>query len=193
MPRFIKTHGKSFTPEYRAWASMRSRCRNPKHAMYPDYGGRGIRVSERWDSFENFYADMGARPPSGTLDRINNDGNYEPKNCRWASMLVQDNNKRNNRPVEWKGERKTIPEWARQFGKSPRQVRKRFAAGWTLEEALTRESSQGQRQSTWRNDGVSEACRLNHPGEPAEIRQTRCLACGRKYDAKRRARKKAAA
>ena len=82
------------SPTYISWAGMLTRCRNSKQRCYTNYGGRGITVCKRWLTFKNFLADMGERPAGLTLDRINNDGNYEPKNCRWATLKEQRNNQR---------------------------------------------------------------------------------------------------
>ena len=99
MPK--RTHGHATarpggvpTTEYQIWCTMRQRCNNPRDSSFKYYGGRGIRVCERWNDFRNFLADMGPRPPGLTLDRINNDGDYEPSNCRWATVKEQMNNKR---------------------------------------------------------------------------------------------------
>jgi hypothetical protein len=94
---------KSHTPEYMTWKHMRARCRKTVGKEYERYGSRGITVCERWEQFENFLADMGPKPsPLHSLDRINNDGNYEPGNCRWVTQSVQNSNRAKYRRSVWK-------------------------------------------------------------------------------------------
>lgn len=94
--KIIKNHrrGQKMSPIYKCWLHMRGRCLTKTDRKYPDYGGRGITICVRWDSFENFYADMGDKPDGLTLGRIDNDGNYEPSNCRWETAEDQAWNRR---------------------------------------------------------------------------------------------------
>ncbi len=101
------------SPEYRAWTGMVTRCTNDRRACWKNYGGRGIGVCDRWRSFPPFLEDMGPKPsPRHSLDRINNDGNYEPGNCRWATQRQQVRNSRHVRLYTWNGETKTLTEWS---------------------------------------------------------------------------------
>lgn len=133
------THGKSNTSEFKIWAGMRTRCSDPKHGSYPDYGGRGIRVCPEWDrSFETFYRDMGPRPSKGhSLDRINNDGNYEPGNCRWATTQEQAGNRRITVLLTVRGVTKPLVVFAREAGLNPMTVTSRLARGLDPETALS--------------------------------------------------------
>lgn len=134
-----KTHGMSDTLEYRIWILMRERCYNSKHNSYDRYGGRGIIVCDRWlDSFVNFIDDMGRRPSKDhSVDRINNDGNYEPGNCRWATHKEQSNNRKGNRHYTWGEETKTLTEWANRFNLPVPRLFQRLRHGWPLPLALT--------------------------------------------------------
>lgn len=112
---------------------MIARCTNPNESRFARYGGRGITVCERWKVFENFYADMGDPPPDMQLDRINNDGNYEPGNCRWATRLQQVHNSSAARMIAYKGQTKCMSEWGRVLGWSRQTIANRVNAGVDLE------------------------------------------------------------
>lgn len=133
-----RRHGMFGTPEYSAWNSMMRRCLNKKQANYKNYGGRGITVCEKWKDFAVFFEDMGPRPSQAhSLDRINNMGNYEPSNCRWATWTQQARNKRNSRVLIVAGESATVPEWAEKTGLGRSTIKERLRRGWDPERAVT--------------------------------------------------------
>lgn len=127
------------TTEYNAWCYMKTRCYNTNIKRAPRYSGRGIKVCERWlNSFENFYEDMGKKPsPKHSLDRINNDGDYEPSNCRWATWEEQANNSSNNVKFIIDGEAITRANLCKKYGINYSAFRHRVAAGWTLERIIS--------------------------------------------------------
>lgn len=110
------THGQVRTRAWVSWCQMRQRCTNPKSTKWHRYGGRGISVCERWMTFENFHADMGDPPKGTSIDRINNDGNYEPGNCQWSPPYIQARNTSRNILVDYDGRSQTISEWSRETG-----------------------------------------------------------------------------
>lgn len=132
------THGQSKTATFGTWRAMIARCGNKNHRSYKNYGGRGIDVCERWRSFENFLSDMGHRPHGMMIERKDNDGNYEPMNCVWATMIDQNSNTRKCVQVEIDGRTfKTIAQAARFYGLRPVTVRIRLSKyRWGIERAL---------------------------------------------------------
>ena len=129
----------SKTLTYSSWQSMKKRCLNPKDRNYPEYGGRGIAIHPAWvDDFQSFLRDMGSRPTKQhTLDRINNDGDYTPENCRWGSVEEQQNNRRNSRKITAFGQTLSVAQWARKTGLSRDQIQHRvLVMGMAPEEAL---------------------------------------------------------
>lgn len=129
----------SRTPEYVAWSDMKGRCLNENFKNYLHYGGRGIKVCVKWlESFENFYKDMGDRPKNCSLDRIDVDGDYSPKNCRWSDQHTQNSNKRNNKLLDFKGEIKPVVTWCKELNLYYSTVISRLNKhGWSTERTLT--------------------------------------------------------
>jgi hypothetical protein len=135
---YLTTHDMSETPTYSSWSEIKKRCFNSSHNSYNDYGGRGISVCNRWrSSFANFYADMGIRPTGKSIDRIDNEGNYTPENCQWATPRQQCNNKRNNKYFTFNGETLTLPQWSRRTGIKHLTLYGRIKRGWSIDKALT--------------------------------------------------------
>lgn len=137
------TKNREVSSTYRTWAGMKSRCLNPRSKFYRNYGGRGIQICDRWlgeDGFQNFIADMGNRPNGATIDRINNNGNYEPGNCRWATRAEQNNNYRRNKFI-WTGEIfVTMKQFANAFGIPYERFRRAYRdRGMTVQEILIKE------------------------------------------------------
>ncbi|MBW4444404.1 MAG: hypothetical protein KME10_24925 [Plectolyngbya sp. WJT66-NPBG17] len=133
-----KKHGRSHSPLYRVWSQMKGRCTNPKHPKYASYGGRSITVCDRWLDFSNFAQDMGERPsPQHSIDRIDNNGNYSPENCRWATSVVQAGNKRTNRFLTYQNKTLTLKQWADELSLSKAKIRQRLERGWDIERTLT--------------------------------------------------------
>lgn len=133
-------HGKQRTPEWRSWVSMRNHCYYPKNNRYHSHGGRGIKVCDRWlgeSGFVNFLADMGPKPsPRHSIDRIDNNGNYEPGNCRWATPKEQANNTRRNLLLTHNGRTMPLQAWANESGVERRTLAQRIRYGWPMELAL---------------------------------------------------------
>lgn len=132
------THGMSETPEFYLWLTMIQRCENPNDKAFKNYGGRGIKVCERWHKFENFIADMGRRPTDGLqLDRKDNDGGYCPENCRWVTPTTNCNNRRVTVNITLNGVTKPLAVWAKEFGLGHGTLLYRFNRGWPAEKMLT--------------------------------------------------------
>ena len=129
-------HGQYGTPTYQSWRSMMKRCYQPRNISYPNCGGRGITVCEQWHDFTNFLADMGTRPAGKTIDRINNSGNYEPGNCRWATPKEQSQNSRQPHLITYAGLTLNQTEWAARIGISTSGLSARLNTGWSIERAL---------------------------------------------------------
>ena len=131
------TSNKQWSGAFRSWLAMRARCEKPTDVNYRNYGGRGIRVCERWQSFEAFVEDMGDRPKGRTIDRMDVNGDYEPSNCRWATRLEQGFGRRDNQWLTHDGRTQRLIDWARELGLLPSSLCCRIRRGWPLEKALS--------------------------------------------------------
>lgn len=127
------------TAEFKVWVGIKQRCLDPNSKIYFRYGGRGITICQRWlDSYENFISDMGRRPTAlHTIERKDNDGPYDPSNCRWATRTEQANNRRTNHRLTYNGETLSIAEWSRKVGIAQMTLCARIKYGWSTEKALT--------------------------------------------------------
>lgn len=130
-------HGMKNTPTWRSWLAMRNRCENPNNPAYHNYGGRGIKVCERWAVFENFLADMGERPDHTSIDRIDNERGYSPDNCRWGTPTEQGANRRSARLIQTPLGLMPISKAAEHWGVSRHTLAYRLGSGWDVETALS--------------------------------------------------------
>jgi hypothetical protein len=128
---------RNMSKTYRTWCAIMGRCRNPKNRAYPNYGGRGITVCDRWLDFRNFLTDMGERPPRRTIERKDNDRGYSPDNCRWATRTQQARNRRSTRLVPLDGRMMPLAEALARQGIKPGTFHMRMRRGWPLQRALT--------------------------------------------------------
>lgn len=133
-----RTHGMTKTRIYGLWHGMIQRCYDKNVPAYNRYGARGINVCERWQSFENFYADMGDKPKGMSLERVDNDGDYTPENVIWATAKAQARNRRSTVFLEFNGQRKSMAEWAEELGMKIATLWARIDRGMCVEEALTK-------------------------------------------------------
>lgn len=188
-------------PLYNVWRSMRGRCLNQHARSFPNYGGRGISICPEWDSFAQFVSDMGERPPGTSIDRIDNDGNYTPENCRWASKRVQQRNRRNAVYVLVEGVRYRAIELAEQAGFKADTIIARAAKGMTLEQVMSPEEYTNK--TAWEkavaarvaNQRAATHCRNGHAWTAENTKITpqgwkRCRTCHRekmrRYTAEKR-------
>lgn len=131
-------HGLHGSRVYQIWADMRRRCQTPSCGSYEEYGRRGIKVCQRWERFVLFLEDMG-HPPTDKheLDRVDNNGHYEPDNCRWATEKTQARNRRSNRILDFQGESMAVVQWSEKLGISQSVINSRLRNGWSVERTLS--------------------------------------------------------
>lgn len=177
-------HGYTGTPTWVSWSAMLNRCRNVNAADYKRYGGRGISVCQSWLDFVEFLRDMGIRPEGTTLGRIDNDGDYEPSNCRWETAKDQGRNTRSNVLLTYNGETRTVVEWAEHLHVSAPMIYQRIASEWPVEEALTIPSGMSRPSRPKRTESLKTHCKRGHPLSGDNLRvnkkgQRSCWTCNR--------------
>lgn len=153
-----RKHGNRNSRLYNIWNNMKMRCINPNSISFKNYGGRGIKVCDNWfNSFENFYkwAMNNGYDNTLTLDRIDNDGDYKPSNCKWSDYTHQERNRRNNHILEYNNEKHTIAEWSELTGIPYKTLWKRVKKGWSVEKSLT-QLLRGQKELIWRDGKLVE-------------------------------------
>ena len=183
-----KTHGLSRThPLYQTWKNMRKRCNNPKTPDYPKYGGRGIKICDRWNDFTKFIEDMGERPEGHSLDRIDNAGDYTPENCRWATARQQSTNTRRNRYVEINGQTYPLHMLTEAANKTREDILSRIERGLPLDLVLAKHQL---------NRGTDTHCPNGHERTPENtfyVKGSRnCRICARNRNRRYEEKKKAA-
>lgn len=136
----LSTHGETNTRIHKIWSSMHERCERKSHEHFDCYGGRVIKICEEWDKYEKFreWALNNGYKENLTLDRIDVNGDYCPENCRWSDWTTQQNNKRNNHNLTYRGQTKTIAEWSRVTGINKTTIRARLISGWCVEDVLNK-------------------------------------------------------
>lgn len=186
--------GKTRNALYRTWANMIARCQYKGASGYENYGGRGIKVCERWlNSFDAFVEDMGQRPPKHTIERNDNNGNYEPGNCRWATMKEQQRNKRASRFTEIKGEKFHVAALAESSGVDMRTIVYRIEQGWPIEKVLSKKrhynNVESQKKAVAAHAAMKRAqthCKNGHELTPENVYEYKghraCRACRRAWD-----------
>lgn len=173
IPPNLRSHGMRKAPEYGVWKGMKRRCYQPSKREYPNYGGRGITICDRWrHSFKAFYEDMGPRPsPEHSIDRIDGNGNYEPGNCRWSTRREQNRNRCDNRFETFKGKTMCLVDWAAEYGMKKVTLYERLDRGMSFEEALTtpvrkwvRQAGKGRCVMRERHEQACEHCEYDSGG-----------------------------
>lgn len=179
---------------YQTWSNIIQRCENPKSSSFHNYGGRGIKICERWrNSFHDFATDMGERPFGMSIDRMDNDKGYEPGNCRWATRSEQARNTRGRRLIEFEGQMRHVAELAEQFGIDMKTIHWRATQGWTMEKVLSKEmrwnNSESQRKAVAVHAEQKKAethCKRGHEFTPDNTylhgNRRACRHCRRAWD-----------